>query len=101
MGNRWVPEEDNKSNYKFLQIERCKSPDTREEFRRTARNSVFNIRRSVIFSVQAWTGPEVSMRLRFPDCMKISTLRWYECQPYAPVAFTLQEISLILISDTG
>jgi len=33
--------------------------------------------------LQAWTGPEVSRRLRLPDFKTIGTRRWYCCQPYA------------------
>ena len=38
--------------------------------------------------LQAWTGPEVSRRLRLPDFKTIGTWKWYSCQPYAPAAFT-------------
>jgi hypothetical protein len=51
--------------------------------------------------VQAWTSPEGSRRLRLPDLKKIDTWRWYGCQPYPPVAFTPQEIFLVLISVRG
>jgi len=51
--------------------------------------------------LQAWTGPEGSKRLRLPDFMTIGTWRWYGCQPYAPAAFTSQEIFLVLISVRG
>ena len=43
--------------------------------------------------LQAWTGPEVSMRLRLPDFKTISTWRWWGCQPYAPAAFTHRKYS--------
>jgi hypothetical protein len=42
------------------------------------------------------------MRLRFAGFpYTIRTWSWYVCQPYAPAAFTLQEIYLVLIADTG
>jgi len=50
--------------------------------------------------LQAWTGPEGSRRLRLPDFKTIGTWRWWGCQPYAPAAFTPQEIFLVLISVT-
>ena len=52
-------------------------------------------------SLQPWTSPEVSRRLRLPDFKTIGTLRWEGCQPYAPAAFTPQEIFLVLISVRG
>ena len=48
--------------------------------------------------LQAWTGPEGSRRLRFPDFKTIDTWRWQGCQPYAPAAFYPQEIFPVLIS---
>jgi hypothetical protein len=51
--------------------------------------------------LQAWTGPRGSRRLRLPDFRTIGTWRWYGCQPYAPAAFTPQEILLVLISVRG
>ena len=51
--------------------------------------------------LQAWTGPEGSRRLRFPDFKTIGTWRWQGCQPYAPATFTPQEIFLVLISVRG
>ena len=48
--------------------------------------------------LQAWTGPEGSRKLRFPDFM---TTAQDGCQPYAPVAFTSQEMHLVLISVRG
>ena len=51
--------------------------------------------------LQAWTGPEGSRRLRLPDFKTIDTWRWWGCQPYAPAAFTPQEIFLVLISVRG
>jgi hypothetical protein len=47
------------------------------------------------------TGPEGSRRLRLPDFKTMGTWRCQGCQPYAPVAFTLQEIFLVLISLRG
>ena len=51
--------------------------------------------------LQAWTGPEVSRRLRFPDFKTIGTWRWQGSQPYAPAAFYPQEIFPVLISVRG
>ena len=51
--------------------------------------------------LQAWTGPEGSRRLRFPDFKTIDTWRWQGCQPYAPAAFYPQEIFPVLISVRG
>ena len=51
--------------------------------------------------LKAWTGPEDSRSLRFPDFKTIVTWRWQGCQPYAPPAFTPQEIFLVLISVRG
>jgi hypothetical protein len=48
-----------------------------------------------------WTGPEGSRKLRLPDFKTIVIWRRYSCQPYAPVAFTPQEIFPILISVRG
>jgi hypothetical protein len=39
--------------------------------------------------------------LKLPDFMTIGTWRWEGCQPYAPAAFTPQEIFLVLISVRG
>jgi len=50
---------------------------------------------------QAWLGPEGSRRLRLPDFKIIGTWRWKSCQPYAPAAFTLQEIFLVRIPNRG
>ena len=51
--------------------------------------------------LQAWTGPEGSRRLRFPDFKTIGTWRLYGCQSYAPAIFTPQEIFLVVISVSG
>ena len=51
--------------------------------------------------LQAWTGPEGSRRFRLPDFKTVGTWRWEGCQPYAPAAFTPQEIFLVLISVRG
>jgi len=51
--------------------------------------------------VQAWTGPEVSRRFRLQDSKTIGTWRLKGFRPYAPAAFTLQEIFLVLISSRG
>jgi hypothetical protein len=37
--------------------------------------------------LQAWSGPEGSRKLRFPDFMTTAQML-VVCQPYAPVAFT-------------
>jgi hypothetical protein len=50
---------------------------------------------------RAWTGPYGCRRLRLPDFQTVDTLRQYGCQPYAPAAFILQEIFLVLISVRG
>jgi hypothetical protein len=41
--------------------------------------------------LQAWTGLEGNRNLRLPDFMTIG------CQPFAPAAFTPQDILLVLI----
>ena len=46
-------------------------------------------------------GPEISRRLWLPDFETIGTWGWWGCQPYAPAAFTPQEILLVLISVRG
>ena len=51
--------------------------------------------------LQAWTGPEGYRRLGIPDFMTVGIWRWKGCQPYAPAAFTVQEIFLLLISFRG
>ena len=51
--------------------------------------------------LQAWTGPEVSRRLRLPYFKTIGTWRWESCQPYAPAAFTSPKIFPVLISFRG
>ena len=51
--------------------------------------------------LQAWTGPDGSRRLRFPDFKTIGTWRWQGCQPCAPAAFYPQEIFPVLISVRG
>jgi hypothetical protein len=48
--------------------------------------------------LQAWSGLEGSRKLRLPDFM---TTAQEGCQPYAPAAFTPQEILLVLISVRG
>jgi len=48
--------------------------------------------------LQAWTGHEGSKRLRLPDLKTVGTWRWYGWQPYTLVAFTSQEIFMVLIS---
>jgi hypothetical protein len=46
--------------------------------------------------LQVWGGPEGSRKLRFPDYM--TAVQDGGCQPYAPAAFTPQEMLLVLIS---
>jgi hypothetical protein len=42
--------------------------------------------------VQAWSGPEGSRQLRFPDFM--TTAQWWSgCQPYPPAAFAPRKYS--------
>jgi hypothetical protein len=52
-------------------------------------------------SLQAWTGPEGSKRLRLPDFKTNGTWSWWGCQSYALAVFTPQEIFLVLISVEG
>ena len=44
-------------------------------------------------TLQPWTGPEGSRRLRLPDFKTIGTGRWEGCQPYAPATFTPRKYS--------
>jgi len=48
--------------------------------------------------LQAWSGPEGSRKLMIPDFV---TTAQDGCRPYAPAAFTPQEILLVLISVRG
>jgi len=57
--------------------------------------------KSKAISLQAWTGPESTRRLRVPDFQKIGTWTWLACQLYAPASFTSQEIFLVLIFVRG
>ena len=52
-------------------------------------------------SSSSYTGPDGFGEFRLPDFKTIGTKRWYGCQPYAPAAFTHQEIFLVLISIRG
>jgi hypothetical protein len=57
-----------------------------------------NLIKGTAFPLQAWTGPEGSRSLRIPAFKKSA----HEvCRPYAPAAFTPQEILLVLISVRG
>jgi hypothetical protein len=47
--------------------------------------------------LQAWTGPECSIRLRLQDFRTDDTWRWLS-QPYVPAAFTPQDVFLVLVS---
>jgi hypothetical protein len=49
-------------------------------------------------SVQAWIGPKIYRRLRFPG---FSNSLWQSCQPYAPAAFTYCRRTLVLIFIRG
>ena len=51
-------------------------------------------------SLQACSGPEGSRKLRFPNFVTTAQMV-VGCQPYAPAAFTPQEILLVLISVRG
>jgi hypothetical protein len=51
--------------------------------------------------LQARTGREVYKSLKLPDFKTIGTWRWLSCQPYAPPAFTPQEIFLVLMPVQG
>jgi len=42
--------------------------------------------------------PRGFQEVKVPRCHDNCTGWWYDCQPYAPAAFTLQEIHLVLIS---
>jgi len=43
--------------------------------------------------LQAWSGPEGSRNLRFPDLMTTAQEGGKVCQPYAPAAFTPRKSS--------
>ena len=60
--------------------------------------SEFNYVKGKAIPLQVWTGPEGYRRLKLPDYKTVDTWRWQGCQPYAPAAFTPQEIFLVLIS---
>ena len=62
---------------------------------------VYIIHKGKAIPLQAWTGPEGSRRLRFPDFKTIGTWRWQGCQLYAPATFYPQEIFPVLISVRG
>jgi hypothetical protein len=51
--------------------------------------------------LQALAGPECYRRMRLSDFKKIGSMRWQGCQPYAPAAFTPQEIFFVIISVGG
>jgi hypothetical protein len=43
--------------------------------------------------LQAWSGPEDSRKLRFPDFLTTAQDAGKVCQPYAPAAFTPRKYS--------
>ena len=43
--------------------------------------------------LQAWSGPEGSRKLRFPDFMTTAQGGGKSCQPYAPAAFAPRKFS--------
>ena len=47
------------------------------------------------------TGHECCRRFKLPDFDTVCTWRWYGCEPYAPAAFTSQEIFMTLICVRG
>jgi hypothetical protein len=76
--------------------EQCRSQNSllRTSVRSTAPPTLLKKGRSV--PLQAWTDPEGSRKLRFPDYVTHRMV--VGCQPYAPAAFTPQEILPALIS---
>jgi len=46
-----------------------------------------------VIPLQAWSGPEGSRKLRFPDFMTTAQSGGKVCQPYAPAAFTPSKCS--------
>ena len=73
------------TNWKMFQIKKCKP--------------LWDKGKAI--PLQAWTGPEGSRGLSFPDFKTIGTWRWQGCQPYAPAAFYPQEIFPVLIPVRG
>jgi hypothetical protein len=55
--------------------------------------SVYIIVKDKAIPSRAWTGPEVSRRLGFPDFKTIGTGRRKVCQPYAPAVLTPRKYS--------
>ena len=51
--------------------------------------------------LQAWKGSEDSRRMRLPDLKTVVIYWWHGYRPYAPAAFTPQEVSMVLISVRG
>jgi len=47
-----------------------------------------------------WTDPGGSGRLRLPYYQNVGTGSWYDCQPYAVVTLTCQQVFLVLISKS-
>jgi hypothetical protein len=52
-------------------------------------------------SLEAWTGPEGSRRLRLLDFNTIGTRRWYSGQPYTPATVTLRKYSWYSLWSKG
>jgi len=48
-----------------------------------------------------WKGPEISRRMRFPDCKTIVKFRWKCYHPYAPVAFIPRKYSWAIVLPEG
>ena len=96
VGGVWAPQ---------LRTKTCSSDTKRQQWQTCVTNNsglqrplLLLLAKGKAVPLQAWTGPEVSRRLRLPDFKSIGTWRWKGCQPYAPAAFTPQEICLVLIS---
>ena len=65
------------------------------------RQNITKRKQDKAFPVRVWAGPGGSRTVRLPDFKTAGAWRWYSCQPYAPPAFTPQEIFLVLISVRG
>jgi hypothetical protein len=76
-------------------------PVFRKFFAEKKRDKTTQKKKSKAIPLQAWTGSEDSKNLRLSDFKTIGTSRWQVRQPYAPAAFTSQEIFLELFSVRG